>query len=142
MDFLIFFSVCFLTFTVSEMDTKTKDIVKRILLFHLSHQGTPNSTAIFCSSDTHRGFPGGTVLKNAPANAGDERDAALIPGWRDPWSRKWQPTPVFLPGTLHGQSSLAGYSPWGHEESDRTERLHCHSHDPCYEGECVTGARF
>ena len=108
------------------MDTKTKDIVKRILLFHLSHQGTPNSTAIFCSSDTHRGFPGGTVLKNAPANAGDERDAALIPGWRDPWSRKWQPTPVFLPGTLHGQSSLAGYSPWGYEESDMTELLSMH----------------
>ena len=30
-----------------------------------------------------------------------------------PWRRKWQPTPVSLPGKLHGQSSLAGYSPWG-----------------------------
>ena len=29
-----------------------------------------------------------------------------------PWRRKLQPTPVFLPGELHGQSSLAGYSPW------------------------------
>ena len=29
------------------------------------------------------------------------------------WSRKWQPTPVFLPGKSHGQRSLAGYSPWG-----------------------------
>ena len=28
-----------------------------------------------------------------------------------PWSRKWQPTPVFLPGKSHGQRSLAGYSP-------------------------------
>ena len=27
------------------------------------------------------------------------------------WSRKWQPTPVFLPGKFHGQRSLAGYSP-------------------------------
>ena len=27
-----------------------------------------------------------------------------------PWRRKWQPTPVFLPGGYHGQSSLAGYS--------------------------------
>ena len=60
------------------MDTKTKDIIKRILLSHLSHQGSPNSTAIFCSSDTLRGFP---VVKNAPANAGDERDAGLIPEW-------------------------------------------------------------
>ena len=29
-----------------------------------------------------------------------------------PWRRKWQPTPVFLPGESHGQRSLAGYSPW------------------------------
>ena len=37
------------------------------------------------------------------------------------WRRKWQPTPVFLPGKSHGQRSLAGYSPWGHKESDTTE---------------------
>ena len=30
-----------------------------------------------------------------------------------PWRKKWQPTPVFLPGESHGQRSLAGYSPWG-----------------------------
>ena len=30
-----------------------------------------------------------------------------------PWRKKWQPTPVFLPGKPHGQRSLAGYSPWG-----------------------------
>ena len=29
-----------------------------------------------------------------------------------PWSRKWQPTPVFLPGESHGQRTLVGYSPW------------------------------
>ena len=40
-----------------------------------------------------------------------------------PWSRKWQPTPVFLPGKFKGQRSLAGYSPWGCKESDTTERL-------------------
>ena len=32
-----------------------------------------------------------------------------------PWSRKWQPTPVFLLGESHGKRSLAGYSPWGHK---------------------------
>ena len=37
-----------------------------------------------------------------------------------PWRRKWQPTPVFLPGESHGQRSLVGYSPWGHKESDTT----------------------
>ena len=38
--------------------------------------------------------------------------------------RKWQPTPVFLPGESHGGRSLVGYSPWGRKESDMTERLH------------------
>ena len=39
-----------------------------------------------------------------------------IPGsGRSPWRRKWQPTPVFLPGNFHGQGILAGYGPWGHK---------------------------
>ena len=40
-----------------------------------------------------------------------------------PWRREWQPTPVFLPGKSHGQGSLAGSSPWGHKDSDTTERI-------------------
>ena len=40
-----------------------------------------------------------------------------------PWSRKWQPTPVFLPGKFHGQRSLVGYNPWGCPESDMTVQL-------------------
>ena len=37
------------------------------------------------------------------------------------WRRKWQPTPVFLPGESHGRRSLVGCSPWGLTESDTTE---------------------
>ena len=37
-----------------------------------------------------------------------------------PWRRKWQPTPVFLPGESHGQRSLAGYSLWGRKEVNTT----------------------
>ena len=33
-----------------------------------------------------------------------------------PWRRKWQPTPVFLPGKFHGQRSLVGYNPWSRKE--------------------------
>ena len=40
--------------------------------------------------------------------------------------RQWHPTPVLLPGKSHGQRSLVGSSPWGLEESDRTEPLHFH----------------
>ena len=43
-----------------------------------------------------------------------------------PQKRKWQPALVFLPGKLHGQRSLRGYSPWGHKESDSTEHTHMH----------------
>ena len=37
------------------------------------------------------------------------------------WRRKWQPTPVFLPGESQGQESLVGWCLWGHTESDTTE---------------------
>ena len=38
-----------------------------------------------------------------------------------PWRRAQEPTPVFLPGEIHGQRNLVGYSPWGYKESDTTE---------------------
>ena len=43
-----------------------------------------------------------------------------------PWRKKWQPTPGFLPGKSHGLKSLAGYSPWGCNESDTSELLRFH----------------
>ena len=68
------------------------------------------------------------MVKNPPANAGDIGDVGLIPGLgRSPWRRKWQPTPVFLPGESHGQRSLTGYSSQGHEESDVTKHTHMHA---------------
>ena len=51
------------------------------------------------------------------------------PGF-DPWvrkipgSRNRQPIPASLPGTFHGQRSLAGYSPWGRRESEMTTHAH------------------
>ena len=84
-------------------------------------------------------FPGGTVVKNPAANAGDTGDTGSIPGLRrspgggssvrkestcsagDPGlipelgrspGEGNQTTPVFLPREFHGQRSLAGYSPW------------------------------
>ena len=41
-------------------------------------------------------FTGGAMVKNPPARAGDAGGVGLIPG-KIPWSRKWEPTPVFLP---------------------------------------------
>ena len=39
-----------------------------------------------------------------------------------PWRRKWQSTPIFVPGKSHGQSSLVGYNPGGCKELDMTEQ--------------------
>ena len=65
------------------------------------------------------------MVKNPPANAGDIKRHGFDPWVRKiPWRRKWQYTPVLVPGKSHGQRSLVGYSPWGHKESDTTERLH------------------
>ena len=58
------------------------------------------------------GFPGGSVVKNPLAM---QETWVRSLGQEDPWRRKWQPTPVFLPGKSHGHRSLAGYSPWGHK---------------------------
>ena len=71
-------------------------------------------------------FPAGSDGKESACNAGD---LGSIPGVRKtPWRRAWQPTPVFLPGESHRQRSLVGYSPWGHRESDMTERLSTAQH--------------
>ena len=61
------------------------------------------------------------VVKNLPASAGDKRCRFHLWVGKIPCSRKWQPTPVFLPGKSHGQRSLAGFSPWGCKELDTTE---------------------
>ena len=64
------------------------------------------------------------MVKNLPAM--QETQVPSL-GQKIPWRRKWQPTPVFLPGKLDEQRSLAGYSPWGRTESDTTEHACMHA---------------
>ena len=60
--------------------------------------------------------------KESACNAGATGGVGLIPGsGKIPWRRKWQPTPVVLPGESHGQRSLAGCSLQGPTELDSTE---------------------
>ena len=67
------------------------------------------------------------VVKNLPARR--HKGPVLNPWVRKiPWRRKWQSTPVSLPGESHGQRSLAGYIPWGHKKLDMTEHTHKTSH--------------
>ena len=79
--------------------------------------------------DTLKGFPGGSAIKNLPANARDAGDTGLIAGsGRRPWKRKRQSTPVFLLEKSHGQRSLVGYSLWGRKGSGTTENTHTQSY--------------
>ena len=55
------------------------------------------------------------MVRNPPANAGDIR--AWVGSLQVPWSRKWQHTPVLLPGESHRKRSLVGYSAWGRREA-------------------------
>ena len=70
------------------------------------------------------------VIKNLSANAGDIEMWVRSLGQEDPLEEGMATTPkflpgetLFLPGKSHGHRSLAGYSPWGHKESDMTEWL-------------------
>ena len=64
-------------------------------------------------------FPGGSDGKKSACNSGD---LGSIPGLGiSLGKKKWQPTPVFLPGEFHGQRSLAGESPWVYKEPDTNE---------------------
>ena len=60
------------------------------------------------------------TVKNPPAMQETQGESL---GWEDPLEKGMATHLVFLPGELHGQRSLAGYSPRGRKESDRTERL-------------------
>ena len=66
------------------------------------------------NSSLLNGLPLWLSGKESICNSGDAGRLGFDP-WvgNIPWRRKWQPTPVFLPGKYHGQRSLAGYSPWG-----------------------------
>ena len=77
------------------------------------------------------------VVKNLRADAGDMRPGFDPWVGKIPWRRKWQPTPVFLPGKSHGQRNMVGYSSWDHKELDKPKatshtharaRTHTHTH--------------
>ena len=61
------------------------------------------------------------MLKNLPANAGDERETGLALGLEDPLEEGMATHSNILAWRTHGQRSLAGYSPWGCKESETSE---------------------
>ena len=77
------------------------------------------------------GFPSGTSGKELACQFRRLRLYAWVKKipwvWKIPGRRKWQPTPIFLPGKFHGQRSLMGYSQWGPKELGKTEHAHKHT---------------
>ena len=66
-------------------------------------------------------------IKNLPMDAGDSRDEGLIPGSRrSPGEGNGTPLQYSCLENFHGLRSPVGCSPWGHKESDTTERIHFH----------------
>ena len=93
-----------------------------------------NVTAFLTLSHLHSGEGDGTPLQYSclenPMDGGAWQAAVhgVTKSWTrlgdftfTHWKRKWQPTPVFLPGESQGRGSLVGYRLWGHTESDTTE---------------------
>ena len=90
-----------------------------LLLYTLSYNERTGQRLPISSHNYHSiyiDFAGGSDGKESACNAGDMGDI--------PWRRKWQPTPVLLPGESHGQMSLVDYNPWGRKELDMTEQVH------------------
>ena len=66
-------------------------------------------------------------VKNLPTMQETQEIQVRSLGQEEPWRRKWQLTPVFLPEKSHGQRRLAVYSPKGQKELDTTEPLSMHA---------------
>ena len=81
-----------------------------MILMHRDHLSKPLTPRL--------SFPGGSDRKIICLQCGRPR---FNPWVGKIWRRKWQPTPVFLPGESHGWRNLVGYSPWDHKELDTTE---------------------
>jgi len=75
------------------------------------------------------GFPGDSDSKESTCNVGD---LGSVPGLgRSPGGGHGNSLQYSCLENPHGQRSLAGYSPWGHKESDTTEPLRTAHHSTC-----------
>ena len=99
-------------------------------VFHPQDPMAGKNRQIFSSQEIYKrvnGFPGGSGVKNPPANAGD---MGSIPSWgRSPGEGKGKPLQYSCLGNpMYKGVRWAHKGPWGHKESDTTERAHTHRH--------------
>ena len=92
---------------------------------------------VILPSRAHLVMPTGVCGSDGKVSVYNVGDLGSIPG-KIPWRRKWQPTPVFLPGKSHGQRSLLGYSLWCPKESDTTDPTFIFSKEASREEGCFS----
>ena len=105
-----------------KLDTQILEKLQKYLLTSSqSRTQCPPHPRVSLTVKMYLGFPGSANGKEPACQCRIPKRRGFHPWIRKIlWSRKWQPTPVFLPGKFHGQRSLEGYSLWGHKESDMT----------------------
>ena len=84
-----------------------------------------NQAPLVAANSENRAALTAQLVKEFAYNAGELGFDSWVR--KIPWRRKWQPTPVFLPGEFHGQRSLVGYSPQGHKQLDMSEQTCSHA---------------
>ena len=103
------------------------------IAFSCSFLGCNLPSVISCFLD--QGFPSGPAVKNAPANAGDARDVASVPGsGRCPGGGHGNPLQYSCLENPMGRGAWRAYGPWGRKESDTTEWRHTARSD---QGLCI-----
>ena len=89
--------------------------------------GSLDGREVWRRMDTLRGFPGGASGKEPTCQCRRcKRPEFHLWVGKIPWSRKWQPASVSLPGKFHRQRSLVGCIPRGCRESDTAAPTHTH----------------
>ena len=100
----------------------SRSLFQRIFPTQGRNPGLPHCKRILHQL-SHKGSPGGASGKESIGQCRRHKRCGFDPWIRKiPWRRARPPTPGFLPGETHGQRSLAGYSPWGHQVSHVTEK--------------------
>ena len=121
---------------MGELGKNECHILSRVMAQRQKTQFLPSRARSWLSAsrDKRSGHHGISNWKQEPRWGSLEMLLAAVPrsgfdpwGGKIPWKREWQPTSVIWSEKSHGKRSLEGYSPWGHQESDTTERLSIHT---------------
>ena len=97
-----------------------KNLITLFITIRIDFISLSKKIRVFLQMSISLGYTVAQMVKNLPTMQENRFEPWV---GKISWRREWLSTPVFLLGKPSGQRNLAGYSPWGHKESDMTERL-------------------